>query len=432
MGGTYSAGMAMVVVLLGLLALRVPIAFGLAASGIVGLMIERPWRAIEFLLSNVAYANSAEFGFVVMPLFLFMGHMAFSAGLSARAYEAGQKLLGRVHGGLAIATVFACAAFGTICGSSVATAATFARVALPEMLEKGYKESLATGCVASGGTLGALIPPSGILILYAIVTQVPISKLFLAAFIPGILTAVVYIIGILIMVKWKPHLAGPKPTERYTVREKARAVVNMWEVILLFLLVMGSIYTGLATPTEAAAVGALLSLVAVLRRPKPMAHVKEGLMQTGATTSSIFALIIGAGLFSLALTTTQAAQELVQYITSLKLSPTQLLLLLLIPYFVLGCFLDGVSLLLITVPIAFPIVQAAGIHPVLFGLLVCKLIEIGCLTPPVGLNVLVVKASHPGISLRDAFVGCAPFLLMEIVIVGLMIAFPQLSLFLIE
>ncbi len=423
-------GLAIIGLLLALLLTRLPIAFALAAAGIVGLVFARPWRAVEFLLSTFAYSATANFAYIVLPLFLFMGQMAFSAGLSRQAFDAGQKWLGRVPGGLAAATVFGCAAFSTICGSSVATASTMARVALPEMLRKGYSGKLAAGCIAAGGTLGVLIPPSGILVVYSIATNVSLVKLFVAALVPGILTAIIYVIGIIIWVKLQPEIAPnplsePKPTwgERFT------ALGRTWELGLLFAAVMGTIYLGVATATEAAALGALFALIAVLRRPGRRRAVLEGLRDTGTATCSIFALVIGAGLFSLGLSTTGFPAHLATLVAGLNLSQTGTVVLVLIPFLVLGCFVDGLSMILIMMPIVFPIVQSVGFDGVLFGLLVVKMVEIGAITPPVGLNAFVVKSVAPTIELRDVFQGCIPFVLLELMIVALLITFPQVALF---
>ncbi|MGE0698558.1 MAG: TRAP transporter large permease, partial [Hyphomicrobiaceae bacterium] len=340
----FAPGLSIMGLLLLLLIVRIPIAFALAASGIVGLMTARPWPAVEYLLSTFAYSATANFAYVVLPLFLFMGHMAFSAGLSQSAFEAGQKWLGRIPGGLAAATVFGCAAFSTICGSSVATASTMARVALPEMLRQGYMPRLAAGCVAAGGTLGVLIPPSGVLVVYSIMTDVSLVKLFVAAFVPGVMTALIYIAGIYIWVKLKPELApsqeGKTPP---TWAEKIAVLGQTWELLVLFMAVMGTIYLGVATPTEAAAMGAFFSLIAVLRRPNRLANVLIGLRETGTATCSIFALVIGAGLFSLGLATTQFPTRLAALVSGLDLSPTAMIVMILIPYLILGCFVDGLS-----------------------------------------------------------------------------------------
>ena len=425
-------GLSIMGLLLFLLVLRIPIAFALAGSCIVGLVMARPWPAVEYLLSTFAYGATANFAYVVLPLFLFMGHMAFAAGLSQSAFDAGQKWLGRIPGGLAAATVFGCAAFSTICGSSVATASTMSRVALPEMLRQGYMGRLAAGCVAAGGTLGVLIPPSGVLVVYSIMTDVSLVKLFIAAFVPGIMTAIIYIIGIYIWVKLKPELApsqiGIQPP---TLREKLVSLGRTWELLILFAAVMGTIYLGVATPTEAAAMGAFFSLISVLRRPNRKLHVMEGLKETGTATCSIFALVIGAGLFSLGLSTTQFPAKLAALAGELNWSQTSMILMILIPYLILGCFVDGLSMILITMPIVYPIVQKIGFNGVLFGLLVTKMVEIGAITPPVGLNAFVVKSMAPNVPLGEVFRGCLPFVIMELIIVGLMIAFPQISLFLV-
>lgn len=423
-------GLGIIGLLLVLLMLRIPIAFALAGAGVAGLVMARPWRAVEYLLSTFAYSTTANFAFIVLPLFLFMGQMAFSAGLSRDAFEAGQKWLGRIPGGLAAATVFGCAAFSTICGSSVATASTMARVAMPEMLRQGYLPRLAAGCVAAGGTLGVLIPPSGILVVYSIVTEVSLVKLFVAAFVPGIMTAVIYIIGIYVWVKLRPELAPTNDKQTApSWGEKFAVLGKTWELLILFAAVMGTIYLGVATPTEAAAMGAFFSLIAVLRRPNRKENVLSGMRDTGSATCSIFALVIGAGLFSLGLSTTQFPTKLAAMVSDLNWSPTATIIVILIPYLILGCFVDGLSMILITMPIVYPIVTQIGYNGVLFGLLVTKSVEIGAITPPVGLNAFVVKSMAPDVPLKEIFMGCLPFVLMEIFIVALLIAFPQIALF---
>jgi C4-dicarboxylate transporter, DctM subunit len=423
-------GLAVIGLLFVLLLARLPIAFALAGAGLAGLAWARPWRAVEYLLSTFAYGATANYAYIVLPLFLFMGHMAFSAGLSRQAFEAGQTWLGRIPGGLAAATVFGCAAFSTICGSSVATASTMARVALPEMLRQRYAPRLAAGCVAAGGTLGVLIPPSGILVVYSIVTQVSLVDLFVAAFVPGVLTAVVYVAGIYAWARLRPEVA-PRDAALAAPGwgERIGSLARAWELLILFAAVMGTIYLGIATPTEAAALGALFSLLAVLRRRGWKRNVAEGLRETGTATCSIFALIIGAGLFSLGLSTTQLPAMLAAAVTGMELSQTATVLIVLVPYLVLGCFVDGVSMILITMPIVFPIVTGVGFDGVLFGLLVTKMVEIGAITPPVGLNAFVVKSMAPEVELKDIFAGCAPFVLMELAIVGLLIAVPEIALF---
>lgn len=423
-------GLVVVAVLLGLLIIRIPIAFALAGAGIYGLVSERPWPAVEYLLSTFAYSSTAHYAYIVLPLFLFMGQMAFSAGLSRNAFDAGQTWLGRVPGGLAAATVFGCAAFSTISGSSVATAATMTRVALPEMLRHGYLPRLAAGCIAAGGTLGVLIPPSGILVIYSIATEASLVKLFIAAFVPGIMTAALYILGIYVWVKIRPELSPKSETNTApTMTEKFKSLGRAWEVVILFAAVMGTIYFGIATPTEAAAMGALFALFAVLRRPNRTKNVIWGLKETGGATCSLFALVVGAGLFSLGLSTTQLPTLLASSIAGLDWSPTAMILIILLPYLILGCFVDGISMILITMPIVYPIVIQIGFDPILFGLLVTKAVEIGAITPPVGLNVFVVKSMAPEVEIKEIFMGCIPFVVIEIFIVILLITFPKIALF---
>lgn len=423
-------GLVIIGILFVLLLVRIPIAFALAGAGILGLAWARPWPAVEYLLSTFAYSSIGNFAYVVLPLFLFMGHMAFSAGLSRQAFDAGQTWLGRIPGGLAAATVFGCAAFATICGSSVATASTMAKVAMPEMLRKGYAPRLVAGCVAAGGTLGVLIPPSGVLVVYSIMTDVSLVKLFTAAFVPGIMTALIYVAGIYVWVKFSPGLAPDESHEPVpSWGEKFRSVGRAWELLILFAAVMGTIYLGIATPTEAAGMGALFSLMAVLRRKNWRPNVLVGLRETGTATCSIFALVLGAGLFSLGLSTTQFPAILASLASDLQWSQTAMIVMILVPFLILGCFVDGLSMILITMPIVYPIVVQIGFDGVLFGLLVTKAVEIGAITPPVGLNAFVVKSMAPDVSLSDVFKGCVPFVFMELIIVALLIAFPEISLF---
>jgi tripartite ATP-independent transporter DctM subunit len=308
------------------------------------------------------------------------------------------------------------------------------RIGLPEMLKAGYRPWLASGCVAAGGTLGVLIPPSGVLVLYSIATQVPIVDLFVAAFIPGIITALVYVAGIYIIVRIRPELAPQVAAVRMARREKLKVAAGAWEVLALFFVVMGTIYLGIGTATEASAFGAIFAIALLLRRGS-MASLRElrlGLVDAAGTTASVFALVIGAGLFSLALATTQVPGALAGLVASLNVPPTVLVVLILLPYLVLGCFLDGISMILLTMPIVFPIITKIGYNPIIFGLLITKAVEIGAITPPVGLNAFAVKGIAPEIPLSQIFIGCAPFVAMEIGIVALLLMFPEISLGLLD
>jgi C4-dicarboxylate transporter, DctM subunit len=414
-----------------LLALGFPIAMSLLASGLIAILAVQGWSAADYLLGTLPYSGTAEFAFIVIPLFLFMGHMAFSAGVSEKGFRAALAWFGHVPGGLGIAAVAACAAFATVSGSSIATAATVARVAVPEMLKAGYSKGLAGACVATGGTLGVLIPPSGVMVLYSIATETPIPNLFLAGIVPGLLTAAVYGIGIWLKVKRDPTMKELTVRPRAPMKERIRLTFGSWEIILLFSVVMGTLYTGVATASEAAGYGALAALLVAVLRGTGWHEIKTGLQVSGASTASIFFLIIGAGIFSVALATTQIPQTIAGTVTALQLHPTLLLIFLLLPFLVLGCFVDAASMILLTMPIIFPMVKQAGIDPVLFGILVVKMTEIGNITPPVGLNVFVVGTTCPEIPIREIFRGILPFFAMELLVVALLILFPRITLFLV-
>lgn len=415
-----------------LLFIGVPIAYAMLTAGLIGLMMTRPWISTEFLVSTFPYSASANLAYVVLPLFLFMGHMSFSAGVAHRAFDSARVWVGSLPGGLAISTVFACAGFAAVSGSSLATSATVAQVAVPRMLKEGYSQEIAAASVAAAGTLGVLIPPSGLLIVYAIATETSVPDLFLAGIVPGILTAVLYAIMLFCWVKLVPGAGPDLHGRRHSMGEKIRATFDCWEVIFLFLVVMGTIYLGIGTATEAAAFGAAASmLIVLLRGGNRRAIIWRGLVDTGVTTSAVFLLIIGAGFFGLALTTTQVPQHLTLWLTQFDLPVWQLTLLLLVPYLFLGFFVDAITMMLLTLPVVFPVVLDAGINPILFGILVTKCAEIGAITPPVGLNIFVVKNTVPEIDIMRAFVGAIPFVLVELVIIGLLVAFNDIALVLI-
>lgn len=299
------------------------------------------------------------------------------------------------------------------------------------MLREGYSHAISAGSVAAAGTLGVLIPPSGLLIVYAIATETSVPDLFLAGIAPGIMTAIFYAVMLFGWIKLFPGSGPSSHGQSTTVGEKLGAMLKSWEIILLFVIVMGTIYLGVGTATEAAAFGAAGALGIVLFRGKGRAKIIwRGLVDTGVTTSSVFLLIIGAGLFGLALTTTQAPQQMTLWLTQFDLPLWQLTLVLLLPYFFLGFFVDGITMMLLTLPIIFPVVVDAGINPILFGILVTKCAEIGAITPPVGLNIFVVKNTVPEINIMQAFRGAIPFVLVELVIIALLVAFNDIALIL--
>ena len=422
-------GVLLILGLFGLLAIGFPIALALLSTGLIGILAMNGWRSADYLLGTLPYSITAEFAFIVIPLFLFMGHMAYSAGISAKGFRAATAWVGHLPGGLAISAVMACGAFATVSGSSIATAATVSKIAIPELLKAGYSKRLAGACVACGGTLGVLIPPSTILVLYSIATETPIPDLFIAGIVPGILTILVYAIGIWVIVKRDPEMRKVTMQRRLGYGERIKITFSSWEILLIFGVVMGTLYTGIATASEAAGFGALVALGIAIYRRTSLKEIKSGLQASGASTASIFFLIIGAGVFGAALAVTQLPQSLAVWAVGLDLHPVVLLICLLIPFLVLGCFVDAASMILLTMPVVFPIVKQAGIDPVLFGILVVKMTEIGCITPPVGLNAFVVATANPAVSVREIFQGILPFFIMDLLIVALLIAFPAITLF---
>lgn len=412
-----------------LLLIGTPISFALGATGVAGLTLARSWKSVLFLVGSKPFAFTAELTLIIVPLFLLMGHLAFSAGISRRAFEAARAWVGHIRGGLAMTTILASALFATVSGTSVATAATIGRIAIPEMLRFGYRERLAAGAVAAGGTLGVLIPPSGVLVIYSIATGTRLSELLLAAILPGILTAVCYMVGVHLLARFHPGFQSTQVLPREGWGQRGRTLLRAWDLWLLFMVVIGSIYAGIATPTEAAGVGATMALIIALFRLRgDVRQLVSGFIDTVISSAAIFALIIGAGLFSLGLSATHVPQDLAIWVSAQDVSPTLLLILVLLPFLFLGAFVDGLSMILLLMPIVFPIVTDAGIHPVLFGILVTKMTEIGVITPPVGLNVFVVKGAYPDLRISEAFRGCVPFVLIELCLTLIMICFPNLVL----
>lgn len=373
------------------------------------------------------YRTASNYGYSVIPLFTLMGVLCFHSGLSRELYAAMYKWLGYLPGGLAMATIGACAGFAAITGSSVATVATLGVVALPEMRKYRYDSSLAAGSIAAGGCLGILIPPSIFLAVYGIITEQSIGKLFLAGFLPGILQAIFYIITIYVLCKRNPAL-GPKG-ERFTITEKFSSLKGTWGVIALFVLVIGGIYLGIFTPTEAAGVGAFGAfLFALGRRKLTWKNFVDSLVETVRTTGMVFLILIGAEILGYFLSVSRLPFELANYVTVLQLHPYIVLMIILVAYLFLGAIMSGMAMVVITVPIFFPIIVSLGFDPIWFGIMVVRLVEIGQLTPPVGMNVYVMHGIARDIPMYTIFRGIVPFLIADMLNVALLIAFPQIVL----
>jgi tripartite ATP-independent transporter DctM subunit len=415
------------IVLLLLLALRMPIGIAMMLVGIVGIAAINSTDAALKILGEFPYAYSSVYALSVIPLFVLMGNFASSSGLARDFYGAAYAWIGHWRGGLASATVMACAGFAACSGSSVASAATMGKVALPEMRRYGYDPRLATGVVAAGGTLGILIPPSTAMIVYALLTEQSIGKLFLAGFLPGILLSALFILTILLLTAWRPHY-GP-PGRRHSLRERMLALARSGSLIAIIVLVIGGIYLGVFTETEAAAAGALLTMIyAVARGTLTRTEMVMSLLDTMKTTALVFLILIGAHVFTPFLALTQIPANLASLLTGLALPPLAILILILLVYVALGTFLEGFAMLVLTLPIVFPIVTALGYDPIWFGIVVVIVLEMGLIDPPVGINVFVVKGIAGDVPMGQIFAGIMPFWLAMIVCVVILIAFPQIAL----
>lgn len=420
-----------ITLLLVLLAMGVHIAFSLFLAGIVGLTLlyGGPSQALSCLgLHPFSYVNSVML--VVVPLFILLGHFAFFAGVTRGLYEFAYKWVGKFHGGLAMASVLACAGFSAVTGSSAATAATIGKIALPEMKRYGYDNKLATGAIASAGTLGNLIPPSIILVVYGFVTGESIGALLIAGIFPGIVSALIYMIMIYLRCRINPSLAALAPKVNW--RERLISVRQVWGMLTLFLIVMGSIYLGIATPTEAGGVGTFAALlIAVAMRSLSWSNLREALLEAGKVTAMVFAIVMGAAILSVFLTASGAAPHTVAWIGQLQVHRMWILIGLLFLYIPLGMFLEPIAMMLITLPLVYPIItMQLGFDGVWFGIMFVKMAEIGMITPPVGINVYVIKGIAPEVKLEEIFHGCGWFVIMDIVTIAILIMFPQIVLWL--
>jgi len=381
------------------------------------------------LLARDVWDVFSSYNLTVIPLFVFMGQIAFHAGISRRLYDSAYVLLGHRRGGLAMTTVGACAAFSAICGSTNATAATMATVALPEMKRYGYDMGLATGTVAAAGSLGILIPPSVIFIVYGILTEQSIGKLFAAGILPGILLCFLFLLTIHLRVLKNPSLAPPGP--KSNIREKFRSFAGILETMILFALVMGGIFLGLFTPTEAAAIGAFMTLlIAIIRRQLYWKGFIQSLADTTKISCMIMVIVTGAVIFGHFMAITRIPYLLADYVSSLPLPPHAIIGVIILVYLIGGCFMDALAMIMLTIPIFFPVVQSLGFDPIWFGVVIVLITEMGVITPPVGINVYVVYGVARDVPLEKIFRGVFPMLISLIVCNLLLILFPQIALWL--
>jgi tripartite ATP-independent transporter DctM subunit len=412
-----------------LLFMRMPIAVAMGVVGVLGLGVVVGFEAGLSILKTAPFAAIARYGFSVVPLFILMGSFCFHAGVSRDLYYTVNKWIGHFRGGLAMATVGACAGFAAVSGSSLATVATMGTVALPEMKKYKYSPELATGAIAAGGTLGILIPPSVVLVIYGILTEQSIAALFLAGFIPGILEALFYIITISIVCRFNPKAgpAGPKTT----FKEKIVSLKDTWPIFTIFVIVIGGIYTGIFSPTEAAGIGAFSALlIALLKRKLARKNFISSLEDTMKSTAMIFTILIGAMVLGYFLSATRLPFELAKVVSGLDLNRFIILGLILAVYVILGCIMIPMAMVILTIPIVFPLITAQGFDPIWFGIITVRIFEIAQITPPVGMNVFVMKGVAPDIPMGTIYKGIIPFFIADICHLILLIVFPQIALFL--
>lgn len=422
-------GMALMLLLI---FIHVPIGVAMGVSGVLTFgLIRGSFGPALSLFGTETVSKVASLELSVVPLFLLMGAFATFGGLSADLYRIAYAFIGHVRGGLAIATIGGCAGFGAICGSSIATATTMTRVALPEMMNRKYSERLATGSIAAGGTLGMLIPPSIILVLYGVLTEQFVKTLFVAALIPAVLAVGLHIVTIMILVRRNPALAPEGDVLPWS--EGWKALKNGWAAVILMIVVTGGIYAGIFSVNESAAVGAFLAFViAVARRRLSWRGFWAALRDTAATTSMIYLMIIGASIFTYAVTLSGLPEIIVNGIRDTGLPGIWVVILLMVMYLILGAIFDTISSMVITIPFVFPLILGYGYDPVWWGILTVMVIEIGMITPPIGMNVFVMKAMLPDTKLGTIYAGVGPFILADVIRLAILIAFPALSLMLVD
>jgi C4-dicarboxylate transporter, DctM subunit len=417
------------IVLFALMLLRVPVGMAMGLVGVTGFgYLVGAGPALK-LIGQTSMRTVSDYTFGVIPMFLLMGAFVSASGISRELFGAANAFVGHRKGGLGIATIAACAGFAAISGSSVATAATFSAVAYPEMRRYFYPQSFATGVIAAGGTLGAMLPPSTVLAVYGVITQQDIGKLFVAGMLPGLLAISMHMATIALIGAVRPGFlpAGPKSDWR----QRLASLRNVWAPLLLFALVIGGLYGGVFTPTEAGGMGAGGAfLIGILRRRLYRADIRASLLQATRTAAAVFTVLIGALLFGYFLTVTQTPQKLTQLMTGLGVGPYGVLALIMLMYLVLGCLMDAMAMIILTVPIVFPVVTALGFDPIWFGVIIVMTVELGLIHPPVGMNVFVIKSVIKDVRFSTIFIGVVPFIIADFIRLIILIAFPIIATFL--
>ncbi|MEP1206106.1 MAG: TRAP transporter large permease [Rhizobiaceae bacterium] len=407
-----------------LVVIGVRVVFAAAMVGLFGLIELLGWGPAAGIVGTIPHSKSSTYALSVLPMFIFIGFIAFHAGMTEQLFNAARKWVGWVPGGLAVATVFATAGFAAVSGASTATAAVFSRVAIPEMLKNGYDKKLAAGVVAAGGTLATLIPPSAILIIYAIIVEESVGQLLLAGFLPGAVSALVY--AAIIIVWAKRHPKAAPSVSGFSWTERFQSLPGISPIVIVVLIIMSAIYNGWATPTEAGALGALVIFVLALARGTTLGTMKGALMEAAKLTVMIFSLIWGVLIFVRFLGFSGLPEAFTAWILSLDASPMMIMICILLAYAVLGMFMDAIGMLLLTLPVVYPAVIALGFDSIWFGIIVVKMAEVCLITPPIGLNCFVVNAVRPDIDLTTVFRGIALFFIADVITIGLLLAFPEI------
>ena len=422
-------GLIGIAALLALFMIGMPVGFAMAVIGIAGFsLLVSPDAAIALLARDV-WTSFSNYSLTVIPMFIFMGSLAFASGMSRKLYSSANKIFGELKGGLVIATIAACAGFAAICGSTNATAAAMGRVALPEMKRYGYDDSLATGSVAAAGSLGILIPPSTVFMVYGIMTEQSIGSLFLAGIVPGIILAIIFIFTIMLLVWRKPELApAGSPT---TWREKLSGLGGMTDTIVLFIFVIGGLFIGLFSPMQAGAVGtAGVLIIALIRRQMTLPNFLFAVKDALKITCEVIIIVTGAAIFGHFMAVTTIPNSLAGWVGGLDLHPIIIMGIIILIYLVGGCFMDSLAMITLTIPIIYPLVTSLGFDPIWFGVIVVLITEMGVITPPVGINVYVIKGIAEDVPLENIFKGIFPFLGAILLLALLLLFFPQIATFL--
>jgi len=411
------------VLLFALMLLRVPVGMAMGLVGVTGFGLLAGFGPALKLIGQTSMRTVTDYTFGVIPMFLLMGAFVTNSGMSRELFRAANTFIGHLRGGLGLATIVASAGFAAISGSSVATAATFSTVAYPEMRRFNYPQSFAAGTIAAGGTLGAMFPPSTVLVVYGILTEQDISRLFMAGIVPGVLAVLMYMITIIIIGRLRPDMLSAG--QRSNWNERLHALKDVWAPLLLFFFVIGGLYGGLFTPTEAGGVGAGGAfIIGLLRGKLDRQKILTSLLQATRTAAAVFTILIGALLFGYFLTITGTPQKVTAFLGGLGIGPYGVLLLIILMYLVLGCIMDAMAMVILTVPIVYPVILALGFDPIWFAVIVVMTVELGLISPPVGMNVFVIKSVVPELSFARIFRGVAPFIVTDVIRLALLIAFP--------